>query len=98
MNAINEINRKSQANEIFLLITYNNVWIKCVLFTLPNSINKLKEIVERSKKASARLKRAITIKFYLYKILTIIRKKEERLNFHKTQTFVKMNVGITWKI
>ena len=39
------------------------------------------EIVEGSKKTSARFKKAITIKFSLYKIFPIIQTK---LNFRKT--------------
>lgn len=59
-----------------------NASMKCVLFALANWINKLEEIVVDKEKTSARFKRCNQNK-KLYKILTKIPTKEERLNFRK---------------
>ena len=58
--------------------------MNCVLFTLVNLIKKLQEIVEGSERTSAYFKRENYNKFSLYKILTKIPTKGERLNFCKT--------------
>ena len=60
-----------------------NVSMKCVLFALANWINKLQEIVVDKEKTSACFKRGNKNKKNLYKILTKIPTKEERLNFRK---------------
>ena len=58
MKTMDEINRKGQVNAIFPFCkTYNNIWMKCVSFTLFNWINKLQEIVEGNEKTSTRFKR-----------------------------------------
>ena len=57
--------------------------MKCVLFALANWINQLQEIVEESEKTSACFKRGNYNKSFLYKLLTKIPTKEERLTFRE---------------
>ena len=85
MNAINEINKKGQVNEIFLFCKrrITSGWNVFYLYFLIGLITSMKQGRAAIKLVPV-LNGVITIKASLYKILKKIPTKEERLSFCKT--------------